>query len=133
MTEAAPLDGLSQRLDSMAEATADLLDLLHNRITELSDAAKDLLELLHHRTAGVTDAATEALHTIQGVSKLWGQPHRMYGATVSWDGQQWCAQLGDPESGVAGFGRTPEDACESFDEIWRGWPQARGPQVRGAN
>jgi hypothetical protein len=133
MTEAAPLDGLSQRLDSVAESATDLLDLLYIRTTELSDAAKELLELLHHRAAGVTDAATEALHTLQGVSKLWGQPHRMYGAKVSWDGERWCAVLGDAESGVAGFGRTPWDACEDFDELWRGWPQARGPQVRGAN
>ncbi len=113
MTGAAPLDGLSQRLDSVTES------------------AQDLLELLQHRLAGVTDAAIEALHTIQDVSKLWGQPHRLYGARVFWDGQQWGCLLGDPETGVAGFGRTPEHACQDFDEIWRGWPQPRGPQVRG--
>ena len=132
MKEAAPLDSLSQRLDSVTEAAQDLLDLLYIRTTELSDAAKDLPDLIHHRTAGVTDAAIECFHTIQGVSKEWGAPHRLYGAKLFWDGQRWCALLGDPESGVSGFGRTPKDACESFNELWRGWPKARGPQAWGA-
>ncbi len=93
----------------------------------------EFLDYLFHRLGGVTDAAIECLHTIQGVARSWQAPHRLHEAKVFWDGQRWSALLGDPETGVAGFGRTPWDACQDFDELWRGWPQARGPQVRGAN
>ncbi len=93
----------------------------------------EFLDYLFHRLAGVTDAAVECLVTIQLSAGIWRAPHRLYGAKVSWDGERWRALLGDAESGVAGFGRTPWHACESFDQLWRGWPEARGPQVRGAN
>ena len=37
------------------------------------------------------------------------------------DGNQWCALYGDNlQEGVAGFGDTPQEAAEAFDESWNG-------------
>ena len=36
------------------------------------------------------------------------------------DGDQWCALYGDDlQSGVAGFGDTPDSAARAFDDAWR--------------
>jgi hypothetical protein len=36
------------------------------------------------------------------------------------DGDAWCVLLGaDLQTGIAGFGDTPEKAAQAFDEAWR--------------
>lgn len=38
---------------------------------------------------------------------------------LSIDGDQWCALYGDDlQSGVAGFGKSPEEAMWDFDKAW---------------
>lgn len=38
---------------------------------------------------------------------------------VFMDGNQWCCLYGDNlQDGVAGFGRTPREACNDFDYWW---------------
>lgn len=35
------------------------------------------------------------------------------------DGDHWCALYGDDlQTGVSGFGKTPEEACNAFDHAW---------------
>jgi hypothetical protein len=47
-------------------------------------------------------------------------PHVLMRPKVYPDGDHWCALYGvDLQEGVAGFGKTPEGACENFDYNWR--------------
>lgn len=44
------------------------------------------------------------------------RPSVLFKPTLSIDGDQWCALLGDDlVSGLAGFGKTPADAMAAFD------------------
>lgn len=48
------------------------------------------------------------------------RPSVVFRAVLSIDGNQYCALLGDDlQSGVAGFGDTPEAAMHDFDKNWR--------------
>lgn len=48
------------------------------------------------------------------------KPHYLYKPTLSMDGDQWCALYGENlQDGVAGFGKSPEEAMEDFDKNWR--------------
>jgi hypothetical protein len=47
-------------------------------------------------------------------------PHVLMRPKVYPDGDQWCALYGDDlQSGVCGFGKTPEAACANFDLNWQ--------------
>lgn len=47
-------------------------------------------------------------------------PSVIYRPALYPDGDQWCALYGDNlQEGVAGFGDTPADAMEAFDEAWK--------------
>lgn len=47
------------------------------------------------------------------------QPSVLYRPALSVDGNQWCALYGeDLQSGVAGFGDTPELAMVDFNKNW---------------
>lgn len=48
------------------------------------------------------------------------RPHVLMRPAILPDGKSWCALYGeDLVRGVAGFGDTPEQACEDFDRNWR--------------
>lgn len=48
------------------------------------------------------------------------RPSAIYRPALSIDGDQWCALYGsDIQSGVVGFGDTPEAAMADFDKSWR--------------
>jgi hypothetical protein len=54
-------------------------------------------------------------------------PHVLMRVRVFPDGDQWCALYGeDLQMGVAGFGKTPENACANFDHNWK--QQTLAPQ-----
>lgn len=54
------------------------------------------------------------------VSLILQAPHRVYGAKLSKDGNQWCWLYGDNlQEGIAGFGDTPERAAAAFDSAWK--------------
>ena len=47
-------------------------------------------------------------------------PSAIYKPKISIDGNMWCALYGDDlQSGVCGFGPTPEKAMQDFDHNWR--------------
>lgn len=48
------------------------------------------------------------------------RPSVMLGLKPFPDGDSWCVLYGeDIQSGVAGFGDTPDDAMHDFDKAWR--------------
>lgn len=47
------------------------------------------------------------------------RPHVMMRPRVFPDGDKWCALYGeDLQSGVAGFGNSPDEACNQFNAAW---------------
>lgn len=47
------------------------------------------------------------------------RPFVLYKPRLFPDGNQWCALLGeDLQSGVVGFGDSPNDASNAFDKAW---------------
>ena len=46
-------------------------------------------------------------------------PHKIYQTKVTLDGNMYCCLYGDDlQSGIAGFGETPKEACAAFDKEW---------------
>jgi hypothetical protein len=46
-------------------------------------------------------------------------PHKVYGAKLPKDGNQWCWLYGENlQEGIAGFGDTPRLAAIEFDKAW---------------
>lgn len=46
-------------------------------------------------------------------------PHMRYRPKLFLDGDTWCALFGeDIQSGVSGWGRTPDEAMKAFDLAW---------------
>ncbi|MCL2223603.1 MAG: hypothetical protein FWB96_01400 [Defluviitaleaceae bacterium] len=49
------------------------------------------------------------------------KPHILYGATVSRHKVGYICLYGDLHTGVAGFGGTPQAACDDFDTAWENY------------
>ena len=63
------------------------------------------------------DRFDEAMYEIQESATA---PHILMKPTLKPDGDMWCALYGeDLMSGVAGFGRTPQQAMREFDKAWK--------------
>ena len=72
---------------------------------------------------GVQSAFWSASHVVsneaENVAAEMMRPSVLYRPTLSVDGSMWCVLYGaDLQSGVAGFGETPDDAMRAFDEAW---------------
>ena len=49
----------------------------------------------------------------------YSRPSVLYRPNLTIDGDQWCALYGENlQDGVAGFGKSPEDAMLDFDRAW---------------
>ena len=71
-------------------------------------------ESMSHRAANAIVACS------QDVATAWTRPCVLFKPHIYPDGNQWCALYGeDLQMGVAGFGDSPELACEDFDRAWR--------------
>jgi len=70
--------------------------------------------------SGAIQRAEQNAHCcMQDVAFEYVRPSVVRRPRVFPDGDQWCALLGeDLQSGVAGFGDTPEAACRAFDKKW---------------
>lgn len=65
---------------------------------------------------GVIHAASMAFDNWSYAAYAQMRPSVLYRPTLSADGNMWCALLGDDlQSGVAGFGETPDKAMAAFD------------------
>lgn len=78
-----------------------------------------------HYMACVSQEWTSAAHEQQ-------RPSAIYRPAISIDGNQWCALYGDDlQSGVAGFGDSPELAMRDFDANWCKHLATPFPQDKG--
>lgn len=74
-----------------------------------------LIEWLSAHTPTLQDGASAYLCAMQSLDS----PHVRMRPAVYKDGDKWCALYGpDLQSGVAGFGDTPAQACSAFDAVW---------------
>lgn len=65
----------------------------------------------------VSNYAAQAVDAIQEAAGHASRPSVVYRTTLSADGDQWCVLLGsDLQSGVSGFGDTPDLAMIAFDK-----------------
>ena len=71
----------------------------------------------------------QASNAITNVELEHVRPSVLFRPKVSLDGNQWCALYGDNlQEGVAGFGRSPSEACYAFDLEWTKEP---APKPKG--
>jgi hypothetical protein len=77
----------------------------------------------------VLDAQWMAADAAYQAERARMRPHVLMRPAVFPDGDMWCALYGeDLVRGVAGFGETPELACQDFDKHWAAWRlQGSGP------
>lgn len=67
----------------------------------------------------VCHAAELVKEAIQQAAQCYTAPNVIYKPRLYRDGNQWCALLGtDLQSGVCGFGDSPQDAMFAFDQAW---------------
>jgi hypothetical protein len=65
-----------------------------------------------------TDAYLARIAIVEAAAFI-SAPHARMRPAVYPDGDMWCALYGeDLQMGVAGFGKTPADACADFDKKW---------------
>lgn len=58
-------------------------------------------------------------HAIQAAAAQHARPCAIHKPTIYREGQRWCARLGPTfHTGVAGFGKTPEEAMAAFDKAF---------------
>lgn len=67
----------------------------------------------------ICNAAENAGTSIQYAVSRYERPSAIYRPRLSIDGDQWCALYGDNiQDGVAGFGKSPNEAVCDFDRVW---------------
>jgi hypothetical protein len=67
----------------------------------------------------IAHAAEMTQETIRCVASNYERPSVLFRPKLSVDGDQWCAMYGDDlQSGVGGFGDSPEKAMYDFDRAW---------------
>lgn len=68
----------------------------------------------------ITHWAEMSCAAIAQAASAYERPSVLYKPKISIDENQWCALYGDDlQNGVAGFGRSPEEAMWDFDKNWR--------------
>ena len=81
-------------------------------------------EILNHQyqsmaANAIAHAAEMTQETIRYVASSYERPSVLFRPRLSVDGDQWCALYGDDlQSGVGGFGDSPEKAMYDFDRAW---------------
>jgi hypothetical protein len=81
------------------------------------------------RDANLSHYAEMAYRSVHESFSQYERPSVMFRPTLSADGTKWCALYGeDLQSGVAGFGDTPDKAMQDFDRAW--WNEATPEATR---
>ena len=83
--------------------------------------ARELAERISMEVSGAAfQIQNSARICIDDINIQYTRPCVVFKPRLSRDGDQWCMLFGeDLQSGVAGFGNTPEAACDAFDQAWR--------------
>jgi hypothetical protein len=101
----------------------------------MSDSYQAIYDAVRSRISGgnigevVREATRYAFETSHSQAMIVGQfavvasemqrPAVLFRPSLYADGDQWCALYGDDiQSGVCGFGETPEAAMAAFDKAW---------------
>ena len=84
----------------------------------------DAREAIREAISPHFDFANYAIRCVQqeleGAASDMRQPHVLMRPKIYLDGDQWCALYGESlQDGVAGFGKSPEQAMIAFDVAWR--------------
>ena len=86
-----------------------------------------MLEFRHSEQ--IATEVTGALHRMQmdfyglmcDINQAKTAPHVIYPTIVTLDGNEYCCLYGSNlQEGIAGFGKTPKEACQAFDNEWNG-------------
>jgi hypothetical protein len=84
----------------------------------MSDTYQAVYDAVRSRFTGqvVQEAMCAAAYAVETAGYEHKRPSAVYRPTLSADGDMWCALLGDDlQIGLAGFGKTPEEAMVNFD------------------
>ena len=77
----------------------------------------------------IAHAAAMTQENIRCAVSHYELPSVLYRPKMFIDGNQWCALYGDNlQDGVAGFGKSPDDAMHDFNKNWN----AKLPEVKHA-
>ena len=102
----------------------------------MSDSYQAIYDAVRSRISGgnIGEVVREAAHQAFDISHsqamirdqfmavTWEmqRPAVLFRPAISLDGNMWCALYGDNlQDGVAGFGRSPEEAMADFDKNWK--------------
>lgn len=80
---------------------------------------QSVLNAQHNAAVLAQQAAEASAQSQRDVAYEHMRPSVLYRPGLSIDGDQWCALYGDNlQSGVAGFGSSPDAAMRAFDSAW---------------
>lgn len=97
----------------MSNSYQAIYDAVRSKITggDVSDAIYRALDMsqINHAVSCVA----------QDIAVQYGRPSAVFKPRVFPDGNMWCALYGENlQEGVAGFGKSPDEACIEFDKAW---------------
>lgn len=80
---------------------------------------QSVLNAQHNAAVLAQQAAETSAQAQRDIAYEAMRPSVLYRPGLSIDGDQWCALYGDDlQSGVAGFGDSPDAAMRAFDAAW---------------
>lgn len=111
----------------MSDTYQAIYDAIRSRISggNISEAVADIARNSFD-ISRLLEAASQELYS---VSYEWRRPFMLLKPRMFPDGNQWCALYGDDiQSGVCGFGDTPDRAAAEFDKAW--WNDKAPPAAK---
>lgn len=93
-----------------------IYDAVRNSLknTNIGEAVESVM-----REANFCDHARMAVQYIHEAASEYTRPCVVFKPSINQDGNQWCALFGENlQTGVAGFGASPDAAMRAFDRAW---------------
>jgi len=79
----------------------------------------DIDTIVQHAIDAIAFTSRQIQQRAAEVMSEYSLPHTAMRPALSIDGNMWCALYGSNlQDGVAGFGRSPAEACADFDCNW---------------
>lgn len=105
----------------MSDSYQAIYDAVRSRISN-GDIGAAVSDAFHAANIGhyIECAATVMGYEVAKAVEAYTAPSAVFRPDLSIDGNCWCALYGrDLQSGVAGFGDSPEKAMHDFDANWK--------------
>ena len=102
----------------MSDSYQAIYDAVRSKIggANISDVVADIA----HRAFDISHAVYAVRDDFIATACEARRPSVLFRPTLIRDGSHWCALYGENiQEGVAGFGVTPAEAMEAFDNEWR--------------